>query len=190
MRFRAPSARSLRWSAWEGCEGGLEHLDIRPDGSGIIAEGIVAGTTESEAFGLTYRLAIDGNWLVRDAQLRTMSGQSLHLAIDDEGAWRVNGRARPDLQDCVDIDIEASPFTNTLPIRRLALTQGEGAAIRLVYVRVPSLNAEPGRQRYTALEAGSLYRFESLDSGFTADLPVDEQGFIADYPGLFKRLTC
>jgi hypothetical protein len=86
------------------------------------------------------------------------------------------------------VDIQATPLTNTLPIRRLALQAGESTDIRLCYIEVPSLTVSPATQRYTALETGRLYRFESLESDFTADLPVDEDGFVLDYPGLFKRL--
>jgi uncharacterized protein len=48
----------------------------------------------------------------------------------------------------------------------------------------------PERQRYGCLEAqadGGLYRFEALPSGFTAELPVDAEGLVIDYPGLFRR---
>jgi hypothetical protein len=186
--FRSPTARSIRWAAWEGCEEGLEHLDTRPEGGGLIASGIVAGKTGDKAWGLTYRLVIDEAWRTRDCKLETMSGRSLHLRSDGAGAWWVNGHARRDLHDCIDIDIQATPLTNTLPIRRLPLREGEGATIRVAYVRVPSLAAEEGLQHYTALEPGSLYHFESLDNHFTADLPMDQEGFVLDYPGLFKRL--
>ena len=53
----------------------------------------------------------------------------------------------------------------------------------------PRLAVTPQDQRYTALTPGSLYRFESPGSGFTADLPVDEDGLVLDYPGLFRRLA-
>jgi uncharacterized protein len=33
-----------------------------------------------------------------------------------------------------------------------------------------------------------LYKFESLDGGFTADLPVDAEGLMLDYPSLFRRV--
>ena len=45
--------------------------------------------------------------------------------------------------------------------------------------------------RYTCLETGSAgrkYKFESLDSGFIADITVDQDGLVEDYPGLFKRV--
>ena len=112
----------------------------------------------------------------------------LHLESDGQGRWQANGKEQPTLQGCIDIDIQATPLTNTLPIRRLGLETGESMEIRLGYIEVPTLTVHPSNQRYTAIEAGSLYRFESLESGFTADLPVDEDGFVLDYPGLFKRL--
>ena len=46
-------------------------------------------------------------------------------------------------------------------------------------------------QRYTRLEQNSgdtLYKYESLDGGFTANLPVDADGLVLDYPGLFRRV--
>ncbi|GEO16798.1 putative glycolipid-binding domain-containing protein [Microvirga aerophila] len=187
MTFRTPKTRTVRWMAWDGCEEGVEHLDIRSDGGVLVATGVVVAAGE-RSFGLTYRLVIDDTWYVREAHLQTTSGHNLHLESDGRGAWRESGEARADLRDCTDIDIEATPFTNTLPIRRLGLRQDERAAIRPVYVRVPALTAEPGRQRYTALTPGALYRFESLDSLFRADLPVDPEGLVLDYPGLFRRI--
>jgi Putative glycolipid-binding len=49
----------------------------------------------------------------------------------------------------------------------------------------------PEPQRYACLEkesGGALYRFESLDGGFTADLPVDSDDLVLDCPGLFRRI--
>lgn len=53
----------------------------------------------------------------------------------------------------------------------------------------------PFRVRYeihcTAQSRRGRYRFESLEHGvpsFTADLPVDREGLVLDYPGLFRRV--
>lgn len=46
-------------------------------------------------------------------------------------------------------------------------------------------------QRYTFLEKnaeGGVYRYENLASGYTADLNVDAQGLVIDYPGDWKRV--
>ena len=82
------------------------------------------------------------------------------------------------------------PFTNTLPIRRLGLSPGESAEVAVAYLDGTELQPWPEPQRYARLEeggGGGLYRFESLDGGFTAVLPVDSDGLVVDYPGLFKR---
>jgi uncharacterized protein len=180
--------RTIRWSAWEGCEAGLEHVDVRPRDGGLDIFSVVIAQEGEAQFGLSYRLKLDALWRTREALLRTTSGHVLHLESDGQGHWQENGKDQPALQGCIDIDIQATPLTNTLPIRRLDLETGQSMEIRLCYISLPDLIVSAANQRYTALDGGSFYRFESLESGFTADLPVDEDGFVLDYPSLFRRL--
>jgi uncharacterized protein len=119
--------------------------------------------------------------------------EHLRLVASDDGEshWkRRGGEPVPELDGCIDVDISATPFTNTLPIRRLGLEPGESEELTVTYIRVPELLVGPERQRYGCLEAkadGGLYRFEALPSEFTAELPVDADGLVIDYPGLFRR---
>ena len=101
-----------------------------------------------------------------------------------------NGRAVTYLKGCEYVDIAETPFTNTLPIRRLDLAPGGSADISVAYFDGAELQPWPEPQRYTRLEegdGGGVYRFLSLDGGFTADLPVDSDGLVLDYPGLFRK---
>ena len=88
----------------------------------------------------------------------------------------------------------ATPFTNTLPIRRLALQPGSSATLNMLYIAIPQMHIEVAEQRYTCLEvtaSGGQYRYESLANGvswFTAELAVDNEGLVLDYPGLFRRV--
>jgi hypothetical protein len=82
-----------------------------------------------------------------------------------------------------------TPYTNTLPIKRLGLVPGESADIFVAYFDGAEL--QPWPERYACLEkdgGGGLYRFESLDGGFTAELPVDSDGLVLGYPRLFERV--
>ena len=88
----------------------------------------------------------------------------------------------------IDVDLSATPFTNTLPIRRLGLRGGQAETIRVVYVRFPGLEVTLERQRYTCLEPGRRYRYESVDSDFTREIEVDPDGLVVTYPGLFRRV--
>jgi hypothetical protein len=50
------------------------------------------------------------------------------------------------------------------------------------------LTVKPQAQAYTRVR-DRLYLFENLDgSGFTAELPVDKDGLVLDYPELFRRV--
>jgi hypothetical protein len=109
------------------------------------------------------------------------------VLVHDADGWTVGGEIRPDLVEAIDVDIVITPFTNTLPIRRLGLAVGESADIVTAWVDVPALDVIPDPQRYTRIQ-DRVYRFESLDRDFTADIEVDADGFVVNYPGLFERV--
>ncbi len=141
---------------------------------------------------LDYRLRWDADWHLREAVFHVESEtgvRKLHLLADGRGHWQDgDGEALPAFDGCLDIDIWPSPFTNTFPIRRLGLADGQRAEIRALYIEAPALEPRSMRQAYTRLDA-SHYLYENLEgSAFKAVLLVDEQGLVIDYPGLFQRL--
>ena len=180
------------WAPWEGP--GLEHLRLlASDDGGVIASGLVIGLEAGLPFRIGYEIRCDRLWRVREVRAGApdLERPVLELLADGEGHWtRGGGEPIPELDGCIDVDISATPFTNTLPIRRLGRKLGVSTDLDVAYVRVPELLVGPERQRYGCLEAradGGLYRFEALPSGFTAELPVDAEGLVIDYPGLFRR---
>ena len=113
----------------------------------------------------------------------------IELASDGAGSWSDGSGARlTQLDGAIDIDLTVTPFTNTLPIRRLDLQEGKSADIVVVYIDLPELSLTTDPQRYTCLESGRRYRFESLDSDFVREIETDEHGLVVTYPGLFRRL--
>jgi uncharacterized protein len=183
--------REVMWVPWEGP--GLEHLRLMTGNGGVLANGLVIGLEAGRPFRISYEVRCDERWRVREARAAAPDSERpvLELLADGEGHWkRGGGEPVPELDGCIDVDISATPFTNTLPIRRLGLSVGESEELAVTYVRVPELLVGPERQRYGCLEEladGGLYRFEALPSGFTAELPVDAEGLVIDYPGLFRR---
>jgi len=178
--------REITWSTWDGQ--GLEHLRLSFDESGIRADSLIIGIDESVRFRAAYHLACDPDWQARTLKVDLLGERSIGLQSDGEGHWQMrDGEAIPSLQGCIDVDITATPFTNTLPIRRLGLQVGESRDILTLWVLMPSLELKAARQRYTRLEA-QRYRFEDPSISFSADLPVDEDGLVLDYPDLFRRI--
>jgi hypothetical protein len=102
----------------------------------------------------------------------------------DGGTERVeiNGKA---IHPPGDVDIAITPFTNTLPIRRLRLAVGESAEIDATYVAAPDFEVSTMRQRYTRVDE-HRYRYES--PGFEALLTLDEHDLVTEYPGLWRRI--
>ena len=183
------------WSPWT--TPGLEHVRvlIRPDA--IVADGLILGVVRQQPFRVHYEIRCDQQWKLRAVHVSLLGDSSLplHLLTDGEGSWTTErGEERPSLSGCRDVDISVTPFTNTLPIQRLSLQAGDSATLRMAYITVPELQVEVTEQRYTCLEttsSGGRYWFEGLEQGeatFTAELPVDQDGLVMDYPGLFKRV--
>lgn len=173
---------------------GLEHLslDIAPDG--ITADGMVLVALDRRTVRLRYRVRCDARWRVGEASLALDQEdgpqRSLTLTREATEGWRIDGAPRPDLDGCRDIDIMVTPFTNTLPIRRLDLPPDAATAIRVVYIRIPELTAAAVDQEYTRLDPATpprRFRYRNLDSDFVAELAVDADGVVVDYPGIWRR---
>jgi hypothetical protein len=168
---------------------GLEHLVL----DGRVADSVVlAFDDEHGPFRLIYRLAWDESWCLREADLSVttdLSTRSIRLITDGKGHWRDDdGRTRDDLEGCLDVDIWPTPFTNTFPIRREPMAVGERRQFRMAWIFGPDLTVRPQPQAYTRV-ADRLYLFENLDgSGFKAELPVDADRIVLDYPDLFRRV--
>jgi hypothetical protein len=110
---------------------------------------------------------------------------NIEVSVDSEGRWWVNGVETPGVAGCVDLDLNFSPSTNLLPIRRLNLDVGQEAEVRAAWLRFPSFALVPLEQRYRRVSE-SEYRYESAGGSFTAALHVNEAGFITSYANLWE----
>lgn len=192
--------RTVVWKAVE--YEGLEHLVVNEeDGRLHDVHGDIIGFDSGRAFKCAYFITFDAKNSIEIIWVTSAKGKNLSLGRDARGWGRMNDRppslnTLPDEFDgCIDIDITATPFTNTLPIRRIDWEVGQSEDLKMLYITVPELTLSVSRQRYTCLEKsaeGGLFKFEVIEddgsTSFEALLPVDADGLVIDYPGLFKRL--
>ncbi len=171
---------------------GMEYLTLVETPEAVEASGVVIGVFEQAPFHLDYRLTCDASYAVRSVNLALADGRSLRMTTDGHGHWfDADGQPLAEFDGCFDIDISTTPFTNTLPIRRMNWQVGQAEVLRMIYIRIPHLTPRVVQQRYTCLEqtdGGATFRYESLDSGFTANLPVDATGVVLDYPNIWERV--
>lgn len=179
------------WRRWQ--DPGIEHLHIREQADRVVADGYIVGDIDGVLLRAHYLVRSDTAYQFQSLQLDMTypSEQVLNLSRTLDGKWKSAAEADiPLLSSCTEIDISVSPFTNTLPIRRLQLEEGQSAEITVAYIEFPELSVRPERQRYTLLQRDhgqSIYYFEHLAVGYSVEITVDQNGLVLDYPELFRR---
>jgi len=138
-----------------------------------------------------YTLIVDKGWRVLELRLMVEqapgSMTALHVMASGDGRWvDADQNPIPVLDGCIDIDIQWTPLTNTLPIRRLELMDDREQDIRVAYVALPDLTIQPVSQWYTRVDDGTVrYRSETRSEGVA--ITVDDDGFVVEDPGAFHR---
>ena len=136
---------------------------------------------------LDYQIRCDAAWHTVFAQIEGWVGReaiSIDIKVDSSHCWHVNGKERSEVEGCIDLDLNFSPSTNLLPVRRLSLAPGDAAAVKAAWLRFPSFSLEPLEQIYRRLDAVT-YRYESAGGRFVADLQVNSAGLVTEYPDLW-----
>lgn len=171
---------TARWNRVDG--EGIEQVEIRWENEGWTVTSEVGGPN------ISYVLRLSATWAVQQFLLfRDLDEPDLWLGTDGGGRWgEMNGAHRPDLDGCHDIHLPITPFTNTLPIRRLALDVGDAADITVAVVDTDTLGIVPVKQRYIRV-GPQRFAYSNLDTGFETEFDIDPYGLIHDYPEHFNR---
>ena len=191
MSFSEQFTTTCRWRQLTAGDAndGLEHLYVNSCDGNIIASSVVIGEGKSGKFGVHYTLICAADWSVRAFNLQNTLGQTLAMNSDGEGNWfNQDGSEIDHLTGAIDVDFSGTPFTNTLPIRRMNQhTKGNAQRFKMVYVSFDTFEAKIDRQQYTCITPYQKYRYEALGRDFTAEIEVDENGLVLDYPPFFAR---
>ena len=135
----------IRWCQWAGY--GLEHVVLSEQQNAINMHSAIIWGAPDDGFAVVYSLTIDSNWRAKEIKAAFLgSAESMYLRRDDDGDWfDVEGRPLPNLKGVIDVDLSISALTNSLPIRRLRLAEGESAEIVTAYVAFPELTVSQTR---------------------------------------------
>ena len=156
--------------------------------------GHTAAVEEGEAWYVGYDIEVDDAWRTLTARVWSSSEtgeREVRLEADASGHWLVDGVSAPLLDGCLDVDLESSACTNTLPVHRLLLTVGAEADAPAAYVRASDLRVERLEQRYARIDdegAQQRYDYESPAHDFASRLTFDASGLAIDYPGIAGRV--
>jgi hypothetical protein len=175
---------------WTGREYySLENCLINDGGNGAEITSTIIGSYEGKLYKVEYHIKTNAHWQTVFLEINSRHSnqvQKLQFEGDGRGNWVQNGKMAKQFNGCIDVDIAVTPFTNTLPIRRLQLQQGQSKEIQVIYCNLLDQEIKPVRQQYTRLSANE-YNYQNIPNDFEANIQVDEAGLVVDYPSLFVR---
>jgi len=177
-------------------EPGFEHLKLTELPHRVTASGLVIGLDDKKnPYRVHYEIGCDAQWGVRRVDIQQLdlpAENAIYLVGDGAGHWATaDGEPLPAFDGCQDVDISITPFTNTIPVRRMNPQAGQSVELNVLHITAPAMTLKTMAQRYTCLErydTGGVYKYESPASGFTARLTVDRDGVVIDYPGGWRRV--
>jgi hypothetical protein len=152
----------------------------------------LAGTAvfahHQQACRLDYLVVCDSGWHSIYGKVAGWVGNqpvAIELSADSARRWLLNGMECPAVAGCLDLDLNFSPSTNLLPIRRLDLAIGMEAEVQAAWLRFPEFTLEPLVQLYRRIRAAT-YRYESAEGTFVTELQVNAAGFVTSYPNVWQ----
>jgi hypothetical protein len=171
--------RTLAWF-------GVEQCSVWEEGRRSFLTGCSVGIHKGAPYRARYTIQCDKSWKTQRAAVELERGDARSAVTLESGqrGWKVMGTTDSDLKRCVDVDLQFSPCTNMLPVRRLRPKVGETVRLTAAWVHFPSLKVGPLDQSYTNL-GGNRYLYSS--KGFKAEVEVDEIGLPIFYPGFWLR---
>jgi hypothetical protein len=174
---------------WQGLIApSMERFVAASTENGFQLSGLILQAHEGGPYVVRYSIDVDEAWRTRavQAEVENDGRHRIGLVADGAGHWSRDGEQLEAVDNCLDVDLEWSPSTNTLPIRRLGLALGETKVVTAVWVQFPSLDVQRLDQSYERLDE-RRYRYRS--GRFTADLAVDEDGMVLQYGVNWKAVA-
>jgi hypothetical protein len=175
---------------WTGIEYySIENCLVTINKDFTLVHSAVVGRYHGKVYNVDYRIVANQFWQTTSLEINfCINGIKGHIKLEGsgQGNWKLNGEQCEKFNGCIDVDIPLTPFTNTLPIRRLKLSPGHSQEIFVIYCDLLENDIYPVRQKYVCV-SDTMYHYENIPNDFEADIEVDDAGIVVDYPVLFKR---
>jgi hypothetical protein len=185
-------------AAWRhvGAQDGFETVVFREAASGYVIDGHTAAVEDGAPWGVHYTLDVDDQWCTQQCLVRSWSGVGVLESLitrDPAGHWRVDGVLVPELEGCLDVDLEASACTNFLPVRRSNMPLRRAVATPAAYVRAPDLAVERLDQTYKRIVSDDdddvHFEYQAPSFNFECELVYAPDGLVRDYPDIATRVA-
>ena len=182
---------SIFWRRLDGP--GQDACRLEHTATGWNVTGVAEFSVAEERAEIHYLISCGFDFRTDSASLHGSLGQravtfEIERTKNGDG-WSLNGSLVSGLEGCIDVDLGFTPATNLLPIRRLALREGDHASAPAAWLDVTRGSLHMLPQVYERRSAFT-YWYEAPSVGYCALLEVSASGFVLDYPGLWRAEQC
>lgn len=169
---------------------GWEHVRVISDHPGwTVFDSILVREHNGQVLRGGYTLVTDKEW--RTLELRLMmesrpgSMEGVHLLTEGDGKWMdANEQPIPELDGCLDVDIQWTPLTHSLPINRLQTSVGDSREVDIVSILLPAMSIHRSTYLYAHVDDA---RFTVEGKPGPVSVEVDSDGLVNDVDRKFVR---
>ncbi|OLF07641.1 hypothetical protein BLA60_26630 [Actinophytocola xinjiangensis] len=182
---------------WQGVAAPyLESVRLLVSDGRLRATGRIVAATSQDPFHASFELTVARGGEVGKGLLRTTTAdeeRQVSVGRTQDGVWLVDhghGTERNEFDGAKDVDVTGAVTFTSLPIRRLGLHREAGEyELPVLQVSMPDLSVRLVRQTYRTVSVSSSGAVINYSvPGFSADLTVDPDGLVIDYPGIASRV--
>jgi uncharacterized protein len=166
---------------------GTDRATLTTTDAGYLLLGHAQYQDPAGAVDLHYSVQTSPTWVTERAHLEGAGPLGLFtfdIAVHPGRLWHLNRQPFPEVTGCIDIDLNFTPATNLLPIRRLALTPGSSAEVVAAWFQFPEPRLKPLHQLYRHLGT-DRYDYRCPDVPLGCILETNADGFVTSYPPLW-----
>lgn len=167
---------------------GTDHATLTTTDSGYLLLGHAQFQGPAGEADLHYSVQITPTWRTERARLDGVGPRGpvqFEITVQPGGIWALNGHVLPEVTGCIDVDLNLTPATNLLSVRRLALEPGASAEVVAAWLDFPDPRLKPLHQLYRHLGHGR-YDYSCPELPFATILETNDDGFVTSYPPLWE----
>ncbi len=157
---------------------------------GIYGHGLAVGKTDGDIpFAMEYNLELTADWDIREVSIKSLLDErAIRLVHKGDKWYNGAGQHLTEFDGVELVDVSISPFTNTLPIKRLHFEGEQSQKVDIIYFDENKFSLRRLQQVYSR-KGERTYRYQDIVlPDFMSDIVVDDDGLVVDFPELFRRV--
>ncbi|MHC1754158.1 MAG: putative glycolipid-binding domain-containing protein [Methanosarcina sp.] len=157
---------------------------------GIHGHGLAVGKTDRNIpFAMEYDVTLMADWNIKEVSIKSLLDERVIKLVHKGYQWYDGaGQHLAEFDGVELVDISISPFTNTLPIKRLRFEGEQPQKVDIIYFDENKFSLSRLQQIYSKVDKRT-YRYQDIVlPDFVSDIVVDDDGLVVDFPKMFRRV--